>query len=102
MDQHFPSSPAALRNRAPIAAVLRDAVPGAAVVPYVSPNDTDSKHCADLADEQIRFLPVTLRAADLGLIHGTDERIAVAAYVRLIDCYRRLIRAFDATAEDAA
>jgi len=27
MDQHFPSSPAALRNRAPIAAVLRDVLP---------------------------------------------------------------------------
>jgi carboxypeptidase PM20D1 len=77
--------------------VLHTELPDAAAIPYVAPNDTDSKHFADLADEQIRFLPLHLRAADLNLIHGSGERIEIAAYRRLISFYRRLIAEFDMT-----
>ena len=80
-----------------LSGVLHELLPEAAMVPYVSPNDTNFKHFATLADEQIRFLPLVLGSADLGLIHGTNERIEVRALHRLIAFYRRLIPAFDAT-----
>lgn len=81
-----------------IAATLAEVVPEALVAPYVSLNDTDSKHFHGLADAQYRFVPVTLNRSDLARIHGTDERIAIRDYVRLVEFYLSLIRRLDAPA----
>ena len=49
-----------------------------------------------MADAQYRFIPTVLHKADLARIHGTDERIPVAAYKSMVDFYRDLVRMVDA------
>jgi len=71
--------------------------PGAVIVPGLSPNDSDSKFFADLADVQYRFVPARVTQADLAGIHGIDERIGIAAYHELVACYRAIIKAVDTT-----
>lgn len=74
---------------------LADAIPDAVAAPYLTPNGTDSKHYEGLADQQYRFLPARLDAADLARIHGVDERIAIANYTEMIAFYEAFIRRAD-------
>ncbi len=53
---------------------------------------TDSRHFTELTDDIYRFSPVVHDERDLERIHGTDERIAVDAYLDLIRYYDRLLR----------
>jgi carboxypeptidase PM20D1 len=76
---------------------IRGFAPDAVVVPCLSPTDSDSKFFSDLAEAQYHFAPLRLSPADLGGIHGPNERIAIGAYHRLIQGYRAIIRAIDAT-----
>ena len=65
-----------------------------AVVPYLMMGGTDSKHYSDLSVHGVlRFVPymVNKRAGDLGRIHGTNERVRVADYLKGICTYRRLL-----------
>ncbi|MEO1017487.1 MAG: peptidase dimerization domain-containing protein, partial [Pseudomonadota bacterium] len=74
---------------------LGEVFPDAITVPFTSLNDTDSKHFQELADAQFRFVPITLSKSDLARIHGTDERIAIGDYVRLVEFYMAFIRRLD-------
>ena len=74
---------------------LADAMPDAVPAPYLTPNGTDSRHYEGLADQQYRFLPARLGAADLARIHGVDERIAIANYAEMIAFYAAFIRHAD-------
>ena len=74
---------------------LGDAMPDAIAAPYLTPNGTDSRHYEGLAAQQYRFLPARLGAADLGRIHGVDERIAVVNYREMIAFYEAFIRHAD-------
>jgi carboxypeptidase PM20D1 len=78
-----------------LASALRGIVPNAAVVPYLTPNDTDSKHFADIADAQYRFVPLVMTTSDLARLHGKDERISVANYRSMVTFYRGLILTVD-------
>lgn len=91
------------RTDGPLFAALSGAIraenPGVVIVPGVSPNDSDSKFFADLADVQYRFVPARVTQAELFGIHGIDERIGVAAYHGLVASYRAIITAVDATGD---
>jgi len=65
-----------------------------AVAPYMLTGGTDSKWFAPLSRHGVlRFVPYALNksAGDLGRIHSTDERVAVADYGRAICTYERLL-----------
>lgn len=85
-----------------IAALAEAVVPGIAVTTGLVPGATDSRHYHDLAGTRCNFAPVLLTPQDLERIHGTDERLSLVNYARLIDFNRRLIDHLAATAEPPA
>ena len=66
------------------------------VAPYLVPGATDSRYYADATDHVYRFLPYTLTPEDRGLIHGTNEHIAVEDYRTMVRFYVQLLRNADA------
>lgn len=80
--------PAFERLEAAILAVAPDAL----VTPYLGVGATDARHFARLTDRVYRFTPVRITPALLETIHGTDERISVEDYRRVVDFYARLMR----------
>jgi len=71
---------------------IAQVVPEAAVAPSLVVGGTDSRHYADLTDAVYRFLPYTIRPGDLARIHGTDERILIGDYERMVQFYVQVIR----------
>lgn len=71
---------------------ISQVIPGVAVAPSLVVGGTDSRHYAVLTDKVYRFLPYTIRQGDLARIHGTDERILLDDYERLVQFYVELIR----------
>ncbi|MFW5688795.1 MAG: M20/M25/M40 family metallo-hydrolase [Spirochaetota bacterium] len=59
--------------------------------PYLVTGSTDSKWYAPLADAVYRFLPMALDENEISRIHGTDERLSLENYSRLITFYERII-----------
>lgn len=68
------------------------AFPDAVIAPYLVTATTDSKHYRAVADAIYRFLPLPMGPAELAMIHGVDERIAITDYLRMIGFYRDLIQ----------
>jgi len=67
-------------------------VPGAAIAPSLVVGGTDARHYTGLTPNVYRFLPLTIGSTDLARIHGTDERISIADYQRMVQFYVQLIR----------
>ncbi len=65
------------------------------VAPYLVPGATDSRYYADATDRVYRFRPYTLTPEKRGLIHGTNERIAVEDYRTLVRFYVQALRNTD-------
>jgi carboxypeptidase PM20D1 len=74
---------------------IRAVFPQALAGPTLMLGQSDSRYFAAVADNTYRFMPVTLRADDLGRIHGTDERIGVQAYAEAVRFYQQLLRSCD-------
>jgi carboxypeptidase PM20D1 len=53
---------------------------------------TDNRHYAGIRDQGYYFAPFVYTADDTARIHGTDERIAIAAYADMVRFYLRLLR----------
>lgn len=91
-DQPSPVSPA---DTAPFRAV-EDAIgriyPDAIPAPFLVVGATDARHYAGLSRNIYRFAPLPLSADDLDRIHGVDERIAPADYLRAVRWYAQLVR----------
>lgn len=71
---------------------IRQTAPDAIVAPSLLVGATDSRHYAGLTKNILRFLPITLTAADTQRYHGIDERIALSDYLRCINFYAQLIK----------
>ncbi|MGZ8463942.1 MAG: M20 family peptidase [Candidatus Binatia bacterium] len=71
---------------------IRQTAPEAIVAPALLVAATDSRHYAGLTKNVLRFLPITISAADTSRYHGIDERIALTDYLRCINFYAQLIR----------
>jgi carboxypeptidase PM20D1 len=67
------------------------AVFGIPVAPAPVIAATDSRHLAAVARDIYRFQPVQLPLADVDMIHGTDEHLAVEALERMIRFYTAVI-----------
>lgn len=64
---------------------------GAPVAPALVLGGTDSRVMAGIAEDVYRFMPVRMRLDELGMIHGTNERMSVENLDRMAEFYRRLI-----------
>jgi carboxypeptidase PM20D1 len=70
---------------------VRELHPDVVVAPGLMIGGTDSRHFDGVADNVYKFSPVRARPEDLKRFHGTNERIATANYVELIQFYHQLI-----------
>ena len=75
-----------------VESTIRQTAPDAIVAPALLVAATDSRHYAGLTKNILRFLPITITAADTKRYHGIDERISLTDYLRCINFYARLIR----------
>lgn len=74
-----------------LAGTVARVVPEAAVAPSLVLGGTDSRHYTGLTPNVYRFVPFTIRPGDLDRVHGTDERLALEDYGRMVAFYRALI-----------
>jgi carboxypeptidase PM20D1 len=64
------------------------------VAPYVTNGATDARHYAALTPNLYRFVPFKLRPDELDGLHGSNERLALAEYLRGVRFYHALLRDF--------
>jgi carboxypeptidase PM20D1 len=64
------------------------------VAPYLISGATDARKYAGLCENVYRYVPVITDQADLDRMHGTNERIAVAALEKMVKFYAELIPAW--------
>ncbi len=65
--------------------------PDVVVAPYLVVGGTDAAHYTRIANHVYRFLPIRLNNADLAGMHGTNERVATAAWFDAVRFYQRLV-----------
>jgi carboxypeptidase PM20D1 len=76
-----------------LSAAIRDTFPNAVVAPGMIVADTDLRHYKEIASSSFHFgPPFIFSPADLVRIHGKNERVGLADYMRAIAFYERLIR----------
>jgi carboxypeptidase PM20D1 len=86
-----PTSPADSEAFALVRRSIEQVFPDAAVAPGLFTGGTDARYYVGLTPNVFRFLPLRASLEDLRGVHGTDERIAVAAYADAVRFYVRLI-----------
>jgi carboxypeptidase PM20D1 len=74
-----------------IAGTIRALDPDVLVAPYLVRAGTDAKYYYPLSDNVYRFIMVRVDAETMHYIHGIDEHVAVADYLRAIRFYHQLI-----------
>lgn len=78
-----------------IARSVNEVLPEAIVSSGLVVGTTDLRHYAGRYVDRYNFLPTPLAAEDLVRIHGSNERIAVADYARMVSFAVRLIENLD-------
>ena len=53
---------------------------------------TDSRHYQNISKNIYRFMPIQLSSNDLSMIHGSNEKISIDSYIKMIDFYIHLIQ----------
>ena len=74
---------------------IRSHFPEAIVAPYQITGGTDARHFYRVSDAVFRFTPSISTPADLTLVHGVDERIAVDSLGPAIGFWMDLLRRAD-------
>jgi carboxypeptidase PM20D1 len=70
-----------------IVKTVTDVFPKTISAPFLVLGGTDSRHYTPLSKNVYRFLPVAITSQDLSMVHGTNERIKVDAYGKVIQFY---------------
>lgn len=78
-----------------IAQSIRQLFPESVIAPSLMIGASDVRHYAAVADDAYRFMPILLLPDDLARFHGTNERIAIADYARVVDFFEHFIRQND-------
>ncbi|PSM31290.1 peptidase dimerization domain-containing protein, partial [Haliangium sp. UPWRP_2] len=78
-----------------LAQSIRDAFPTAAVAPALMVGASDVRYYAPVADNSYRFMPLLVQPDDLARFHGTNERIGIPDYARVVSFYEYFIRQND-------
>ena len=71
---------------------IRSVFPEAIVAPYVVVGATDARQYAALSPNVYRFLPAQMNQEAIESMHGSNERLAVAHYPKMVQFYATLIR----------
>jgi len=71
---------------------ISEIFPGTLVAPGLVYGGTDSKHYASISDNNYRFAPMIIGPSDQGRIHGTDERLGIDNYEKMIQFYAQLLK----------
>ncbi len=71
---------------------ITEVFPGVIVAPWLVIGGTDARYFRDLSADVYRFNGGWLKPDDLARAHGTDERIAVRDYGRMVRFYVQLLR----------
>jgi carboxypeptidase PM20D1 len=76
-----------------LARTIRQVVGGEGVVvaPYLVMGGTDAKFYSGSSNSVFRFIPATLEASAMELVHGTDEHMPVEGFVSSIRFFQQLI-----------
>ena len=53
---------------------------------------TDSRHYQNISKNIYRFMPIKLSSNDLSMIHGSNEKISIDSYIKMIEFYIHLIK----------
>lgn len=75
-----------------IAQTVAEVFPDAVISTGLVIGATDLRNYAGLYEHRYNFVPFRIQSDDLARIHGHNERLRVADYVRGIEFYRRLLR----------
>lgn len=75
-----------------IARTVNEVFPDALVSSGIIMATTDNRHYAEVRDQGYYFAPFVYTADDGARIHGTDERIGIAAYADMVRFYVRLLQ----------
>ena len=75
-----------------IGQAVKEVFPEALVSPYLTIGGTDSKNFEGLSKNTYRFLPMILSPDEVGGIHGTNERIALEEYRKMVRWYTTLVQ----------
>jgi carboxypeptidase PM20D1 len=75
-----------------IARSVNEVFPDALVSSGIIMATTDNRHYAGVREQGYYFAPFVYTADDAARIHGTDERIGVAAYADMVRFYVRLLQ----------
>ena len=70
---------------------IHQVFPGIASAPGLMIAGSDTKHYVPISDNNYRFAPITIGSEDVAGIHGINERVQVAGYVKMIPYYVRLM-----------
>lgn len=70
---------------------IKEAMPGAIVVPGLVVGGTDSKHYQHLAENVYRFRPVRVGPSDTKRIHGGNERVSITNYGEMVSFFQRVL-----------
>lgn len=71
---------------------VNEVFPEAVVTTGLVLGATDNRNYAGLYDNRYNFSPSRFQPGDLARVHGTDERIGVKDYARIIQFYVRLLQ----------
>jgi carboxypeptidase PM20D1 len=83
-----------------LARTIRATNPDALVTPFLVLGGTDARHYTDLSRNVFRFSPYRTGPDDLARFHGTNERISIEDYGRMIQFYIELMRGLDGLDSD--
>jgi len=75
-----------------IAQSIREVLPEVVVSPYLVLASTDARHYEMISGNIYRYSPMEVGTEDLARIHGTNERLSLENYGRMIHFYHRLIQ----------
>ena len=71
---------------------IRSVFPEAIVAPYAVVGATDARQYAALSPNVYRFLPAQMNQEAIESMHGSNERLPVANYPKMVQFYATLIR----------
>lgn len=71
---------------------VRQIFPSVVVAPYLVTGATDSRHYAVLTKNVFKLVPYIVTPEDLKRVHGTNERLSVTDYKKLVQFFVQLIR----------
>lgn len=70
-----------------LARLAKEAFPDALVAPYLVLGGTDARHYGIVTDNALRFTPILMSKADIGSVHGVNEKLSIEECSRMVGFY---------------